>query len=131
MIELIHDKINSDKNITFTFIFDGTFSSEKELNYAYYKSFNLIFTPKDMTADSYIKKELIHKNSKPLTVVSSDKGITNTCKELGVNIQSSQKFLKWALSKGSKDKETKPKAETKSDFDRLLNAFTKKFNDQS
>ena len=132
MIESLDHALDLSEFVTMSFVFDGTYSEEKDVTYGYHGQFILLFTPQNVTADSYLESELIHKkNPSLITVVTSDKKLARFCREKGAKTQSCKQFMKWVKNKSQKGDKQKPEKETKTDSDRLYKAFMKKFNERS
>ncbi len=107
-------------------IFDG--SSEMALpETAYVESVKVEFSPKGMSADDYILEKLYgRKNEVAYTVITSDKKLAQSCKNLGVNVWSLSFFLQKVFSqKKAKKEEKKPSCESLKEQKRLQKIFEK------
>ncbi len=118
-----------------TLIFDGHktlahfFPSTYKLS-----SIEVIFSPKNLTADDYILEYFkLQKQPQDIVIVTSDLELSQRAKRLGAKTKTVESFLKILLKRKSKrDKEKNEKKqviETTAQFERLLKAFEDKLKE--
>ena len=119
--------------LTVTVIFDSQtehaslFPSRHSLS-----SLEVVYSPKNQTADDYILEYLeARKHPQQFTVITSDKALANKARELHAKTLSIEKFISWLEKKElTIPHETKQEKETKAEFKRLLDIFEKKLGEK-
>ncbi len=114
-------------SLNLTLVFDGHEICER----SHFGDLEVIYTQGE-TADDYIIKE-IENSPKPSshTVVTSDRPLATTAKNLGAKILSIPEFLTLISKKGKKKQVEKTFTETPAEIKRLLAIFEKKLKDQT
>lgn len=109
-------------SLNLTLVFDGHEISER----SHFGDLEIIYTEGE-TADAYIIKEIenAHKPSNH-TVVTSDRPLASTVKNLGAKILSISEFLSLISKKGKKKEVEKTFTDTPAQIKRLLAIFEKK-----
>lgn len=131
---LLIDKICEERNLYTQIVFDS--NEELSLDYpskAKLSHIQIIFSPKNKTADDYIL-EIVHvsKNRYKTTVVTSDLLLAKLSEALGTRWLTVEAFMtKFFPSRnGPLEKvEHKPEKESDRDFHRLLEIFEKKIKE--
>jgi predicted RNA-binding protein with PIN domain len=130
---LLIDKICEERNLYTQIVFDS--NEELSLDYpskAKLTHIQMIFSPKNKTADDYILEIVrVSKNRYKTTVVTSDLLLARLAEGLGTRWLTVEAFMtKFFPSRnGPTEKvEKKPEKETDRDFYRLLEIFEKKFH---
>jgi predicted RNA-binding protein with PIN domain len=129
LIQILDEKFKLLK-VKATVVFDGFNTTEKNPNYLYFQSINVIFTSKNQTADDYILEQLMFiKNSSAITVITADKNFAQKARHLGAHTKTPKAFLLSIAKKPNnlivKDKQ-KHSEDTKANIERLLNLFEKR-----
>ncbi len=112
-----------------TIVFDG---KGLDVSFESFHLIQVIFTPSKMSADDYIL-EIVSASLHPsrVTVVSSDKNLSQQCKYFGTNTMTIKEFLKWVNKKPSK-KEEEPYfdfQDSKQNIERLNKIFEKRLKE--
>lgn len=119
------DKEAEDLQLQISIVFDShqknaqDFGSKKLL-----KNLEVIFSPKNLSADEYLL-EFLEWNAKNITLVTSDVGLTKKACYLGAKTESIEKFIAFILRRRKKKKQ-KGKPELK-DTDANLKRYLKEF----
>lgn len=97
-------------------------------------SLEIIYSPKGLSADDYLVEILsICKCPKSITVITSDRYLSQRVQDFGCSLMNIEKFLKWTLKKKKqKDRKASYKKniqDSDNEFKRLLNIFEKKLED--
>jgi len=119
-----------------TLIFDShqshsaIFPTKKELS-----ALKIIFSPQGLSADEYILERL-RGDKRPQTqvIVTSDRELGERVKHLGAKTKTVESFFEMLAKRSTKkhaQKEEKMNQESSHHFDRLLEAFEKKLDDES
>jgi len=109
-----------------TIVFDGSKEAPKEVSRGHFKSLEVVYTPKGLTADDYILETLTFLLPKVrCTVISSDRELSGRAKQLGAKTLSIEDFLSSLVQKKKIKKTSLPKGAKDSDtqFFRLLKIF--------
>lgn len=110
-------------------VFDGSHLRSEESGLSYKSPLEIVYTPKDQTADSYIVEKLsLMKNPKLMTVVTNDKGLHRHARSYQANVLSTFAFFQFLEKKQTKTKVEKLRKETPYNIERLLKIFENRFN---
>ena len=95
---------------------------------AFLDNLEVVYTPRDMTADAYII-ELVDQSRTPkmLTVVTSDTGLARQCRSLGAHVTTIEAFITLIIKKTAIEEEEKPTQELS---DRELERLRKIFEER-
>jgi predicted RNA-binding protein with PIN domain len=121
-------------NLNGELIFDGDRRRDEESGISYASPLQIVYSPKEQTADEYILEKLhLDKKKSHFTVVTNDRGLTANCRPFKVKILSNQDFLKWLQKKQDTRKKTTktPVTETKQNIERLRQIFEKKLKEDN
>ena len=87
------DKFASKLSYPISIVFDAPLQTE-DLSRSYYRSLEIIFTSRGLTADEYLIQTLsFQKNPRLITLVTSDKPLARKAKELKVQVISVKEFI--------------------------------------
>jgi len=115
-------------NLDGILVFDGKVRRGEESGRSYPSPLEVVYTPKDQSADAFIIERIeAAQNPRQTTVVTNDKGLTANARSHGAKTIANAPFIEWLLSKKKKPGAAKPEiADTKEHIDRLLKIFEKK-----
>lgn len=134
IIELLVTFFN-DHNLQGSLVFDSRYEMSTEVaSILDFGHLEIIYAPGNVSADDYLVEILsIVKHPKAYTTITSDNRLSSTLKGLGCNTMTVEVFFDWTLKKKkSRDRRRsyeKNIHDTTEDFERLLKAFEKKFED--
>lgn len=112
-------------------VFDGRIRRGEESGRSYPSPLEVVYTPKDQSADAYIIERLeALKNPKIATVVTNDKGLIAHARSHGAKIIGNAEFIECLIAKKRKTEKPKPEAaDSKANIERLLKIFEKKLEE--
>lgn len=132
LIKLLDEKFTLLK-INATLVFDGFNTIEVTPQKYYFQSLNVIFTPKQQTADDFIIEEISHdKNVNEITVVTADKNLAQKARYFGAHTKTPKAFLLWAAKKPDEKNSffnEKVFEDSKVHIERLLHLFEKRLQE--
>ena len=116
-------------------VFDAHLREDnQDLQIFYTSNTKIVFTEQNEKADTYIIKQIEYsKNPKKDIVITSDKQLSNICRQLGSYTQTIAEFLKKTIRKGKKKNLLLQKnimIDSQADIERLLKIFTKKLKNK-
>lgn len=135
VIQILQEKLRHLK-LNITIVFDSHYAKGNFFPTRFdHLSLEIIYTPSGQTADSYILEALSWKKIRNQeTVITSDKHLTRLIQELGVKVESIESFIPWILKKELRYHRKEHKhlsEESPREFERLLDAFEKRFKDSN
>ena len=134
LIHLLDEKLKLLK-VKATLVFDGFSNMEEKTQHRYFDSLDVVFTFRNQTADEYILEQLsISKNINEETVVTADKNLAQSARNLGAFTKSPRSFIKWIANKQTKKEfssidEQNAFEDSKENIERLLKLFEKKLQE--
>lgn len=131
------NQIVSDFHLKATIIFDGSHPGTSHAMRHHFDAIEIIYTFEKLSADEYIIEEVeSSKHPHQFIVITSDRGLATTCKNLGAKTQSIEEFLTSLKKKKSKVKQKTKELHSEIAFQdsnkeitRLLKIFEKKLLD--
>ena len=107
-------------------IFDAHHSQERLPQYEYSRHLEIIFTPRNMTADEFILEQLsVSRHPGQITVVTNDKSLRLNCHNLKAMTMSPKSFIRFLKKKGKKAPSIENFEDTPENIERLLQIFEK------
>ncbi len=131
------NRVISDFKLKVIVVFDGSHPGLSHVMRHHFDALEIIYTYQNLSADEYIIEE-VHSTRRPeeILVITSDRGLSQTCKNLGAKTQSIETFIsslkKKNFRKKKKQKETASEASFKdssAEITRLLAIFEKKLKE--
>ncbi|MBN2479749.1 MAG: NYN domain-containing protein [Parachlamydiales bacterium] len=112
-------------------VFDGHKSESPMPNRDYFDHLDVIYTPKNQTADDYILEQIfLSKTPSKITVISSDKHLTKTAKSMNSSAMSLTGFLNWLKNQEKKALQKKVFDEEFSDTSKNIKRLKKIFEEK-
>ncbi len=126
LIEYLQERFTALK-LKGLLIFDGFHRKEEESGRSYKSPLEIIYTPKDQNADSFIVEKIqLSKNPKEFVLVTNDAGLKRHARALGSRVQPAQEFLLSLEKTAPGTNQEKPRKETTKNIERLLKIFEEK-----
>lgn len=136
LIEELNQVID-DFKLKATVVFDGSHPSFSHAMRHHFAALEIIYTYQNLSADQYIIEEVDSaRRPEEIIVITSDRGLAQTCKNLGAKTQTIEAFVlslkKKTTKQKKRQKESRPEAAFKdshAEINRLLAIFEKKLNE--
>ena len=124
------ENLTSFAKIKILIILDANKTDEENINYEYFENFDVIYTPRNQSADEYIIEYISHrKKTKDIFVVTSDNLLTLEIKSYNAKVISIEKFLeKFKHKLKATHKLEKQQYETDENIEKYLKIFENKSN---
>lgn len=130
--ELNH--VISEFKLKATIVFDGSLPGLSHAMRHHFDALEIIYTYQNLSADAYIIEEVnLSSHPEQIIVITSDRDLAQTCKNLGARTQSIETFLSVLEKKSAKKKKRQRASQVESSFQdssahiaRLLSIFEKK-----
>lgn len=131
------NQVISDFKLKATVVFDGSHPGLSHAMRHHFDALEIIYTYQNLSADEYIIEEVNSaRRPEEIIVITSDRGLAQTCKNLGAKVQSIEAFIsslkKKTVKKKKKQKEARPEAafkDSNAEITRLLMIFEKKLQE--
>ena len=106
MIQELNEAV-SHLNFQVTLVFDGAEEHFPHPSRGHFDAIELVYTPKNKTADEYISEEVINsKSPSQITVVTNDRELSLRCRSHRAKTQTIDEFIRFVSKKRSKKKRT-------------------------
>ena len=127
------NEVASRLKLQITLVFDGADEHQPLASRGHFDSIELMYTPREKTADECILEEVSNsKNPSGLTVVSNDRELTGRCKQRGAHKMTIDTFITLVTKKQSQKRSspTRRFRESTAEFERLLKIFESRMQDR-
>jgi hypothetical protein len=121
-------------HLNINIVFDGHHQMNAFPNRSYTENIEIIYTPKNESADDYILEKIkFSKHPSQITVISSDNILTKKAKQMQAKIQSIESFLVWLSEKEEKVEfeQEEEYSDSEENIKRLLKIFQEKLKKQN
>ncbi|MBS0605936.1 MAG: NYN domain-containing protein [Parachlamydiales bacterium] len=131
------NQVIADFKLKATVVFDGSHPGISHAMRHHFDALEIIYTYQNLSADEYIIEEVNSaRRPEEIIVITSDRGLALTCKNLGAKTQTIEAFIsslkKKTVKKKKRQKESRPETafkDSNAEINRLLEIFEKKLNE--
>ncbi|MBS0650192.1 MAG: NYN domain-containing protein [Verrucomicrobia bacterium] len=131
------NQVIDDFKLKATVVFDGSHPGISHAMRHHFAALEIIYTYQNLSADEYIIEEVNSaRRPEEIIVITSDRGLAQTCKNLGAKTQTIETFIsslkKKTMKKKKKQREARPETvfkDSNAEINRLLAIFEKKLNE--
>ena len=131
------NQVIDDFKLKATVVFDGSHPGISHAMRHHFAALEIIYTYQNLSADEYIIEEVNSaRRPEEIIVITSDRGLAQTCKNLGAKTQTIETFIsslkKKTIKKKKRQRESRPETafkDSNAEINRLLAIFEKKLNE--